>query len=73
MQIIWPTGSKDLIFLTESRTFCEFSGIFENDFHGKASIIGCINGDETIVIIELQNEPMRKFILKNGLTLEKDV
>ena len=31
MQIIWPTGSKDLIFLTESRTFCEFSGIFVSD------------------------------------------
>ena len=74
MQIIWPTGSKDVIHLTESfRTFCEFSGIFENDIHAKASIIGCnINGEETIVNIELQNEPMKKFILKNGTTFEKD-
>ena len=73
MQIIWPTGSKDLIFLTESRTFCEFSGIFENDIHAKASIIGCNNGDETIIVVELKNESMKKFILRSGVTFEKDI
>ena len=74
MQIIWPTGSKDLISLTETyNTFCEFSGSFENDSNAKASIIGCINGEETKVNIKLQNEPMKKFILRSGKTFEKDV
>ena len=73
MQIIWPMGSKDLIFLTETSKFCEFSGSFENDFHAEASIIGCINGDETKVNIEIQNEPIKKFILKNGITFEENI
>ena len=71
MQLIWPNQQKDLIFLTEmGNHFCEFSGNFEHKFQAKASINGCINGEQTNVNIELPNEPMIKLVLKNGLTFD---
>jgi hypothetical protein len=53
--------------------FCEFTGNFENDVQAKATVIGCMKEDETIVNIEMPNEPMKKLLLRNGVTFNEEV
>ena len=53
--------------------FCEFTGNFENDVQAKATVIGCMKEDETIMNIEMPNEPMKKLLLRNGVTFNEEI
>ena len=53
--------------------FCEFTGNFENDVQAKATVIGCMKEDETIVNIEMPNKPMKKLLLRNGVTFYEEI
>ena len=64
---------QGFINFIKGNRFCEFTGNFENDVQAKATVIGCMKEDETIVNIEMPNEPMKKLLLRDGVTFNEEI
>ena len=78
MKIIWPNQGEDIIHLTASKLFqdsehiCIFEGNPQNESETifSAAIIGCLDSEETIVNVAVNNTVLELLLLNNGTTFE---
>jgi len=77
MKIVWPDQREEVIVLTVSKQFpslegaCKFEGRPENKNSSfTTTIIGCMDSEETLVNIGLDNQVLELLLMKNGTTLQ---
>ena len=77
MKIVWPDQREEVIVLTVSKQFpslegaCNFEGRPENKNSSfTTAIIGCMDSEETLVNIGLDNQFLELLLMKNGTTLQ---
>ena len=78
IKIIWPDQEENVILMTVSKQFsdsekaCLFEGSPENENSTSfsAAIIGCMDSEETIVNLSVNNEVQELLLLKNGTTIQ---
>ena len=77
MKIIWPNQGEDIINVTTSMQFpnseliCIFEGnpMYSGTTIFSATIVGCLDSEETIVNLGVNNTVLELLLLKNGTTL----
>jgi len=78
MKIIWPNQGEDIINVTASMQFpnseliCIFEGnpMYSGTTIFSAAIVGCLDSEETVVNLGVNNTVLELLLLKNGTTLE---
>jgi len=78
MNIVWPDQRVDVMLMTASKQFpdlehaCLFEGNpeDENSIGFTAAISGCMDSEETIVNLGVNNQVLELLLLKNGTTFQ---